>query len=96
MINGAHLLLYSTDPEPDQEVLRAVLETRSVPAEEGRLILALPPAEIATHIGPATFCQSHCGRDLAGIVLYLMCDNLHSTVEALQARKVVCTAIEDT
>lgn len=96
MINGAHLLLYSTAPEADQEVLRTILESRSVPAEEGRLILALPPAEIATHLGAGTFCQSHAGRDLAGIVLYLMCDDLHSTVEALKARKVRCTATEDT
>src|SRR5262245_17044968 len=96
MINGAHLLLYSTAPESDQQVLRAVLEPGSVPAEEALLILALPPAEIATHVGTGTFCQSHCGRDLAGIVLYLMCDILPSTVEALQARKVRCTAIEDT
>ncbi len=96
MINGAHLLLYSTAPEADQEVLRKILESRSVPAEEGRLILALPPAELATHGSAGTFCQSHAGRDLAGIVLYLMCDDLHSTVEALKARQVPCSAIEDT
>src|SRR5262249_8820252 len=96
MINGAHLLLYSTAPAADQEVLCAVLESGSVPAEEGRLILALPPAEIATHDGAGTFCQSPAGRDLSGIILYLMCDDLHSTVEALKARQVPCSAIEDT
>jgi hypothetical protein len=96
MINGAHFLLYSTAPEADQEVLRKILESRSVPAEEGRVILALPPAEIATHVGAGTFCQSHAGRNLAGIVLYLMCDDLHSTVEALKARQVPCSVVEDT
>lgn len=49
MINGAHFLVYSTKPEADQEALRDVLESRSVSAEDGRLILELPPAEIATH-----------------------------------------------
>jgi hypothetical protein len=96
MINGAHFLLYSKTPDADQEVLRAVLGSRSVPAEEGRVILALPPAEIATHAGSGNFLQSHAGRDLLGIVLYLMCDDLHSTVEALKARQVRCADIEDT
>jgi hypothetical protein len=96
MINGAHFLLCSRNPEADQEVLRTILESRSVPAEEGRLIFALPAAEIATHSGTANFLQSHAGHDLAGLVLYLMCDDLHATVAALKARKIGCTEIEDT
>jgi hypothetical protein len=96
MINGAHLLLYSRNPEADQEALRAILESRSVPAEEGRLIFGLPPAEIATHISTGNFVQSHAGRDLLGLVLYLMCDDLDATVETLKARQIRCTDIEDT
>src|SRR5687768_3182819 len=79
MINGAHFLLYSKNPEADQAVLHDVLGSRSVPAEEGRLILALPPAEIATHAGAGNLTQSHAGHELLGIILYLMCDDLIST-----------------
>jgi len=96
MINGAHFLLYSRTPVADQEVLREVLGTRSVPAEEGRFIFALPPAEIATHDGDGNFVQRHAGDDLLGIVLYLMCDDLPSTIEALTAKKIRCTGIEET
>ena len=49
MINGAHFLLYSTDPEADRRFLRDVLEFPGVDAGGGWLILALPPAEIAVH-----------------------------------------------
>jgi hypothetical protein len=42
MISGAHFLLYSKDPEADQAALREILGSRSVPAEEGRIIFALP------------------------------------------------------
>lgn len=96
MINGAHFLLFSKNPEADQQVLQFILGSHSVPAEEGRLILALPSGEIATHSGSGNFFQNHAGHDLLGIVLYLMCDDLLSTVEALQARKIHCTEIEDT
>jgi hypothetical protein len=96
MIDGAHFLLYSEDAEADQEVLRRILGSRSVPAGDGRLILALPPSEIATHGGSGHFLQSHAGHDLLGLVLYLMCDDLRATVEALRAERVRCTEIEDT
>jgi hypothetical protein len=66
LINGAHFLVYSKNPEADQAALHDVLGARSVPAEEGRLILALPPAEIATHAGAGNFTQSHAGDDLLG------------------------------
>ncbi len=96
MIAGAHLLLYSTDPAADQAVLERILGTGSVPAGPGRIILALPPAEIATHPGSGGFTQRHADHDLLGLVLYLMCDDLPSTVEALRESGVRCTEIEET
>jgi hypothetical protein len=95
MINGAHLLLYSTDPDADQAVLRQVLGSRFVPAEPGRIIMALPPSEIATHDGPEAFAQSHAGYRLRGLVLYLMCDDLRSTIDALRTAGTRCTGIEE-
>jgi hypothetical protein len=43
--NGAHFLLGRRNREADQEVPCTILESRSVPAEEGRLISALPAVE---------------------------------------------------
>jgi hypothetical protein len=96
MISGAHLLLYSPDPDADQAVLQRILGARSVPAEPGRIIMALPPSEIAMHEGPAGFVQSHAGHDLRGLVLYLMCDDIRAAVDTLQAGGTRCAEIEET
>ena len=49
MINGAHIILYTTDPEADRAFFRDVLNFSSVDAGHGWLIFALPPAEAAFH-----------------------------------------------
>ncbi|MFW6201622.1 MAG: VOC family protein [Gemmatimonadota bacterium] len=95
MITGAHFLLYSSDPAADQAALERILGTRSVPAQPGRIILALPPAEIATHTGSGDFTQRHADRDLLGLVLYLMCDDLPSVVRELEQLGIPCTGIEE-
>jgi predicted enzyme related to lactoylglutathione lyase len=76
MIIGAHVLLFSTDADADRAFLQEVLGTRSVDAGGGWLILALPPAEIAVH--PTDGPPQH--------ELYLMCDDIQSTIENLTAR----------
>jgi hypothetical protein len=76
--------------------IQRILGTRSVPAEPGRIILALPPAEIATHMTSGGFTQTHANHDLLGLVLYLMCDDLPSMVEALKKMGVRCTEIDET
>lgn len=98
MIYGAHFLLYSRDPAADQAALQEILASRSVPAgEDGdRLILTLPPAEIATHPQSGAFTQQHAGRELQGCVLYLACDDLLSTIERLKAKEITCSVIEET
>jgi catechol 2,3-dioxygenase-like lactoylglutathione lyase family enzyme len=91
MINGAHFLLYSEDPDADRRFLRDVLGFQGVDAGEGWLILALPPAEIAVHPSSQNFAQRHAGHELLGAVLYLMCDDLSSTLKSLA---VTATEIE--
>lgn len=95
MIIGAHFLLYSTDPEADQQVLQEVLGRVAVDAGGGRLILGLPPAELATHEAPHGFSMHHAEHELLGLVAYLVCDDLHSTVRDLAAKAVECTEIEE-
>src|SRR5215831_941185 len=49
MIHGAHVIIYSTDPEADRAFFRDVLKYEAVDAGHGWLIFALPPAEVAVH-----------------------------------------------
>lgn len=84
MINGAHLLLYSRDPDADRAFFRDVLGFASVDAGEGWLIFALPPAELGIHPGDGTFVEHHADHDLSGAILYLMCDDLQQTIASLQ------------
>jgi len=82
MISGAHVILYSKDAEADREFFRNVLKFPHVDAGLGWLIFALPPAEVAVH--PAEENGSH--------ELYLLCDDLKATVNALRQKKVKCSA----
>ena len=93
MIFGAHVLLYSDNPEADRAFFRDVLRFRNVDAGEGWLIFALPPAEAAFHPSDGHTSQGHGGREL-GAVLYLMCNDLAATINSLQAKKVVCSPVE--
>ena len=48
-ITGAHVLLYTSEPEALRAVLRDVFGFKYVDAGEGWLIFALPPAELGVH-----------------------------------------------
>jgi catechol 2,3-dioxygenase-like lactoylglutathione lyase family enzyme len=94
MIFGAHVLLYSTDPDADRTFFRDILQFKGVDVGEGWLIFALPPSEIAVHPADGTFAQHHGGHSLLGSLVYLMCDDVRETVTMLQAKNVVCGAID--
>lgn len=78
MINGAHVIIYSRDAEADRAFVRDVLGFDSVDAGRGWLIFKLPPAELAVHPHDSG----------GGHELYLMCDDVHATVEELKAQGV--------
>lgn len=82
MISGAHFLLYSKNPEADRAFIRDVLGFRSVELEQGWLIFALPPAELAVHPADHNFAQRHSGPPMLGAILYLMCDDLRATIKS--------------
>ena len=94
MITGAHFLLYSRDADADRQFLRDVLGFRGVDAGDGWLIFALPPAEIAVHPSSENFVQRHAEHELLGAVLYLMCDDLDSSIKALEGKGVPVTEVE--
>lgn len=82
MINGIHALLYSRDPDADRAFFRDVLALPVVDAGRGWLIFALPPAELAIHPADA---------DERAVDLYLMCDDVASTVARLRGAGVEIT-----
>lgn len=77
MISGVHTILYTTDAEATRGFFKDVLGLESVDAGGGWLVFALPPGELAAH--PA---------DAPAMQLYLMCDDIHATVEQLRAKGV--------
>ena len=90
MISGAHLLLYSKDPEADRAFFKTVLEFPSIDFGEGWLIFALPPAELAIHPGDGEFVQMHAEHPMLGALLYLMCDDLGNVIRLLKGKGVDC------
>jgi catechol 2,3-dioxygenase-like lactoylglutathione lyase family enzyme len=84
MITGAHVIVYSRDPEADRAFFRDVLKFSSVDAGHGWLIFALPPAEAAFH--PAEKNDVH--------QLYFMCDDLKAMMEWCKQQKVKCGAVK--
>jgi len=93
VIDGVHFLLYSKDPEADRAFFQDVLGFRSVDAGRGWLIFQLPRAEMGVHPGNGDFVQMHADHPLLGAVLYLMCDDLRSTMQSLKNEKVPCTEV---
>jgi hypothetical protein len=94
MINGAHFLLYSKGPEADRAFLRDVLQFRSVDAGGGWLIFRLPPAEVAVHPSEGS-APPNAEDGVVGAALYLMCDDLRSTMKEMQSKQVKFTPVEE-
>lgn len=88
-ITGAHVLLYTTDPDSDRAFFRDVLGFRWVDAGHGWLIFALPPSELALH--PAD--NPAAPAETASAVLYLMCDDVEGTVRSLESKGVSCAPL---
>ena len=78
MITGVHAIIFSRDAEADRAFFSEVLDLPSVDAGGGWLIFALPPAELASH--PTDGDGHH--------ELYLMCDDIRATVDALKGKGV--------
>lgn len=84
MITGAHTIVYAQDAEAARGFLRDVLGLSHVDAGDGWLIFEAPPSELAVHpTGP-----TESGRH----ELYLMCDDLATTMAELGAKGVEFTS----
>ena len=85
MINGGHVIIYSTNAQADRAFFRDVLKCPNVDVGGGWLIFGLPPAEVAVHPGDAN--DSH--------ELYLMCDDIAAFGTAMAERGVECSTVHD-
>ena len=77
MITGSHVMIFTEDEQADRIFLRDMLELPCIDSGGGWLIFKLPPAELGVHGGTNGFHQ-----------LYLICDDLDSTIETLRAKGV--------
>ena len=93
MITGAHFLFYSKNPEADRGFFRDGF--CSVDVGEGWLIFAMPPAEAGIHPSDDEFTHRHAGQELMGGVLYLMCDDLPSSMASLKKKDVHCSDVQN-
>ncbi len=82
MINGAHVILFSDDPEADRRFLGETLDFPNVDAGAGWLIFKLPPAEMAVH--PSDGESKH--------ELYLMCEEIGTLLTELKSKGVAISA----
>jgi len=78
---GAHVLLYSPEPEALRATLRDVFGWKHVDAGHGWLIFALPPAELGVH--PA---EGPTGASEVKHQFSLMCDDINATIRELRAK----------
>jgi catechol 2,3-dioxygenase-like lactoylglutathione lyase family enzyme len=85
LINGAHVVIYSKDPEADRAFFSKVLELSSVDAGHGWLIFAMPPLEAAFHDS-----DNHDRHEL-----YLMCDDIAATLQELKAKNVDVSEVSE-
>ena len=76
-IIGAHIILYTSQPEQLREVLRDVFGWDHVDAGSGWLIFKVPPSELGVHPGEQPSHQ-----------FSLMCDDVGVTMQELRGRGI--------
>lgn len=82
-ITGAHMLLYTSEPEALRAVLRDVFGFKHVDAGEGWLIFTLPPAELGVHPAEGPTYESGMRHQVS-----FMCDDIHRAVAELKSKGI--------
>lgn len=82
-IVGAHVLLYTPEPDALRATLRDAFGWKHVDAGEGWLIFALPPAELGVHPAEGPTYESGVRHQLS-----FMCDDIEATIQELRAKGV--------
>ena len=84
-IIGMHALMYSKEDEATRRFFRDVLGFPAVDAGRGWLIFTAPPTELAIH--PAEGEEYH--------ELYLMCDDIETTIAELREKGLEIPGIQE-
>jgi catechol 2,3-dioxygenase-like lactoylglutathione lyase family enzyme len=82
-IIGAHVLLYTPEPEALRATLRDAFGWKHVDAGDGWLIFALPPTELGVHPAEGPTFESGARHQFT-----LMCDDIDATVRELRAKGI--------
>lgn len=82
-IIGAHVLLYTPEPDALRATLRDAFRWRHVDAGGGWLIFALPPAELGVHPAEGPTQASGVRHQFT-----LMCDDIRATIQELRAKGI--------
>jgi predicted enzyme related to lactoylglutathione lyase len=82
-IVGAHVLLYTSEPDALRATLRDVFGWKHVDAGEGWLIFALPPTELGVHPAEGPTYESGVRHQFS-----LMCDDIEATIRELRAKGI--------
>jgi hypothetical protein len=85
MINGAHSIIYSKNPDADRAFFRDVLKLPNVDVGGGWLIFGLPPAEVAVHPSERNDVQE----------LYLMCADLDAFLIAMKEHNIAVGPVHE-
>jgi len=83
MINGAHVIIYTTDAAADAAFFRDVLKFPHVDVGNGRLFFRLPPSDLALHESDANDTHE----------IWLMTDDVAAEAKRLTAAGVACDPI---
>jgi len=84
VIDGAHVIVYSTDADADRAFLADVLGLKGVDVGGGWLIFGLPPAEVAVH--PSERNDAH--------ELFFLCKDIKKFTAEMKKRKVPVSAVQ--
>jgi hypothetical protein len=85
MINGAHSIIYSRNPDADRAFLRDILKMPNVDVGGGWLIFGLPPAEVAVHPGDKNNVHE----------FYLMVDDVEALIAEMKKRNIACGPVHN-
>ncbi|MGH2618933.1 MAG: VOC family protein [Thermomicrobiales bacterium] len=82
-IIGAHILLYTLEPDALRATLRDGFGWKYVDAGDGWLIFALPPAELGVHPAEGPTYESGVRHQFT-----LMCDDIDATIRDLRTKGI--------
>ncbi|HYK98858.1 MAG TPA: hypothetical protein VEU77_10755 [Candidatus Acidoferrales bacterium] len=84
LVDGAHVVLYSTDAEADRAFLRDALGLSGIDVGGGWLTFALPPSEVAVH--PSERNDQH--------ELFFLCADIKTFLSEMKKRRVACAPMQ--